>query len=144
MIALLTATLTSCSSILYRAPEVRLADAELGEISVFSTEVIVTVRLRNPNNYSMHITGARYNLLPNGLDIGQGSTHQPRDILPFETSLQRVTFHIDNLAMLGNIQKMIETQIFHYQISGDVFLGDGIFSDSLHVSQEGSVSGPGY
>jgi len=46
--------------------------------------------------------------------------------------------------MIGNIQRIVEAQVFHYQISGDIYLGDGVFGSSLHVVQEGNVSAPEY
>jgi len=138
--------LTGCSAMKaanLQAPEIRVRNVTLGNLDLSGLEVLVDLRLRNPNDLTLPITGIEYNLVLDGTRVADGRQAKAVTLPALgEADLQlSMNVNLFKSAMrlvpkLMNPTKPVKSM--HYQVGGSVKL-DWWYLPSLPFSREGDL-----
>ncbi len=99
--------LMGCAGLIIQTPTVSLADIRIVEVGLLEQRFAFKLRIQNPNNMELAITGLSFAVEINGRPFAQGVSSKTVTIPPLEERLLEVTA-VSNLAgMLGQVQEFL-------------------------------------
>jgi LEA14-like dessication related protein len=126
-----------------KAPEVQVRNVSLGRLDLSGLEMLVDLRLRNPNNIALPITGVEYNLMLQNIKVADGRQAESR-ILPAlgETDV-RLGLNLNLLASASQLVPMLlnpqsAPKALNYRVDGSVKL-DWWYMPSIPFNRAGEV-----
>lgn len=120
LVLLPIALLTGCSDLALKKPEVQLASIQAGRTTLLEQELIVTLRVQNPNDKALQAKGLYFDLSSKGKKIASGVSNQPISIPAMGEGLVPLTVHaslVEGLA-LASAALQGDKPGLEYQISG--------------------------
>lgn len=133
-------SLFACTFIRGPKPSLSLVDAQLTEVTLLETTLLLTVRIENEGPHLLRIRGATHRVYLNDIDVGKGTSDQNLEIKEFGTELQKVTVHLSNLSLASKIQSLIEARDFDYRIESTLYSEAGLFDQGVKISNAGRFS----
>lgn len=131
--------LSACSAFQVSPPEVTLVDVNFDQLSLLETNLKAKVRYENENDKDLSISGSVHQLSLNGIDIGKAMSDDSVTVPRLGSATQDLTFHMNNLGLLTKIQRLINSEGFNYKIKSKIYTGRGFGSQTLHVTNDGSL-----
>lgn len=128
-------------------PEVTLADMRVLEMKPLEAVVLLSLRVMNPNDFTLDINGVRCDLEIDGKHFATGIGDKNSEIPAFGTGLVPVTVYASTLKMFSRVLTMIQGMggqqnglaPIRYELTGKILLGGGI-SRSVHFASKGELS----
>lgn len=139
IIILLVIFNAGCSVNKLKNPELSLVNARLTSVAIFETELGFTVRLQNENERPLDIKGAVYRFSLNGQYIGKGFEPDGFTLAPTSSDLRDVKVHLNNLSMIGELQKWLDRPRLDYQIDATFYLEDSMGGGELETRSVGRL-----
>jgi len=132
--------LLACSALTKRpeAPIVSLADIKFSKMGFLEQSFILTLRLKNPNNYSLPLRGLSYGLKLNGQDFAEGASASKVTIAPYGEETIDVDVATNFFSIFKQLKGLAGEEPLKYSLSGKVGLVNKAFK--LPFSREGEVS----
>ncbi len=133
LILFIPLAIASCATIApkWDPPHVSLAGLEIKELGLFEQRFVLRLRMQNPNNATLPISGMNYKLFINDQLFARGVSNQSLKIQPFE----EVTVDVEStstlsslLEQLGGLGKQSGPQ-FKYRLEGNV----GVLNSSIKI-----------
>lgn len=124
-------------------PEVSLVNiTPTDEMTLFEQRYDVSLRIQNPNNQSLPVSGLRYNLALNGKDFARGVSHDDVDVPALGDAITHVMVSSGPLDWLNQINQMQSHPDLRpsYKVSGTIYLG-GYGARSLPFEKSGTLGG---
>ncbi len=126
VILLLVSLASGCAGLsAYREPpRVSLVSIQPKEVGVLEQRYALQLRILNPNDEALPVTGMQYTLQINGREFAYGVSRQPVSIPPYGEALLDVDVVSNLLGMLQQLQEMnAEThESLKYRLTGSIRL----------------------
>lgn len=141
--------LLSCTSAGMRvqSPYITLASVEVNDITPFEQHYQVRMRIQNPNDFDMPVTGMSYELYINDRRFARGVSDVSILVPRFGEAVVTVSMVSD----LGNVLDSFKTResragkgynVFRYRLTGSLRLADRPLTDLFRTSAPPSGSVP--
>jgi len=150
VILLLVSLTSGCAGLsAYREPpRVSLVSIQPKEVGVLEQRYALQLRILNPNDEAIPVTGMQYTLQINGREFAYGVSRQPVSIPPYGEALLDVDVVSNLLGMLQQLQEMsAEThESLKYRLTGSIRLENSSrklpfdYSGELHYLPAGSTA----
>lgn len=140
IVLILLAGLTGCSALTNRpeAPIVSLADIKFSKMGLLEQRFIMTLRLKNPNDYSLPLRGLNYGLKINGHEFAEGVSASKVTIAPYGEETIDVDVVSSFLSIFKHLKGLSGKKPLKYSLSGKVSLVNKAFK--LPFSREGEFA----
>ncbi|MBW2127745.1 MAG: LEA type 2 family protein [Deltaproteobacteria bacterium] len=125
-------------------PRVSLVDIEVKEAKALETVYLLLVRVINPNDLELAITGMHCDLEINGTRLASGVTDTKRTIPPFGTAVVPIQVYSSVVEMLYSLLSLQNREKVQYVIKGRLRIQGGTLMPSVipfQVSGEFSLRG---
>jgi LEA14-like dessication related protein len=120
LVLLSISILAGCSGLSMKKPDVQVASIQPGRTTLLEQELIVTLRVQNPNDKPLEAKGLYFELSSNGKKIATGVSNQPISIPAMGEGQLPLTVHasiIDGLS-LASAALQEDKPALQYQITG--------------------------
>lgn len=139
LISLLLFVLASCSTFQGTPPSVRLVDVEMGDVTLFETNLLVKTRIQNESDRTLRLSGTVHKLSLNGVDLGRAVNKESLTIPPLDSRVQQSVFRISNMSVLTRIQRLVEQQALDYSLDSKLYLSQSPFGGSIDLKESGRL-----
>lgn len=120
-------------------PEVSLADMRPVEAGLFEQKVLVTLRIRNPNDGALPIDGYRFAVELNGQPFATGFSDQRVTVARLSEATTQATATVSTLDVLRQVLAAPLRGGFDYRLTGTAFADTGTGRKSVLFQQEGRL-----
>lgn len=142
---ILLTTTAGCASwfIKGEAPEVLVTNVTPLESTPFEQRLKVDLRVRNPNDYDLQVTGLDFRLELNGKRLARGLGNKEFTVPRLSDAVVSVETSTSTLDVVRQILGLRETQQLAYGITGVLHLKDGRlpFDNTGVLVEKGGLSG---
>lgn len=141
---LVVIALTGCASPLtsdFERPEFRLAGIGLGRPGLFEQELILSLRIDNPNDYEIAVDRVSFDLEVNGEHFGSGRSTQKFELPALGEATVPVSVDVPTKDFFQRVMRLGAEGRFDYRLTGEAEL-DHWFLSRLPFEREGSLSMP--
>ena len=122
-------------------PEVVLVDIVPQRLTLFEQQLRVDVRIRNPTNAPLAVTGLKFNLDLNGIRLLQGLSNQSIEVPRLGEAVVSSRASTTTLSLIRQAVSLNPDKPFEYKMEGTVFL-EGIFQPRVTFKSEGKIDLP--
>ncbi len=136
---------TSCATLLFQAepPEVLVSNVTPLGGTLFEQRVQVDLRVRNPNDFDLDVTGLDFTLQLNNKKLARGLASQAVTIPRLGDAILTVETTTSTLDVLGQLLNLASGEALTYQIQGILHLqdiplpfdNDGVLLDTSKLQQ---------
>lgn len=140
----LLVALGACASPLtseFERPEVRLAGIGMGRPGLFEQELILSLRIDNPNDYEIAVQRVSFDLEVNDEHFASGRSTQNFELPALGEATVPVSVDVPTRDFLERLMGLGAEGRFDYRLSGTAEL-DHWLLDELPFEREGSLSVP--
>lgn len=125
------------------APEVRVRNVQLGRLDLSGLELIVDLRLRNPNDLALPVTGVEYNLTLQGVKVADGRQAKSVTLPALGEADMRLGLNVNLLTTAAHLLPLLMNpasapKTLSYKVDGNVKL-DWWYMPSIGFNREGEV-----
>jgi LEA14-like dessication related protein len=120
------------------APIVSLADIKFSRMGFLEQGFTLTLRLKNPNNFSLPLRGLNYVVKLNGQNFAKGVSTSRVTIAPYKEATVNVDVVSNLLGLFKPLTRLSSGESLKYSLSGNVGVVNKAFK--LPFSQEGEVT----
>ena len=105
-------------------PEVYLSDIAPVEIGLFEQRLRVELRILNPNDFALEVTGLDFQLDVNGIQLARGLSNEEITVPRLGESIVSVMTSTTVLDIVRQIENLSQQQEMSYEIRGRLHLGN--------------------
>jgi len=121
-------------------PDVTLIDLKPLDVSLFEQRMVVTLRIRNPNDTAMALDGMRFSLEVNGLSFAKGSSDRSVTVPRLNEATIEAIADIATTDLLRQAVAAPDAKGVAYRVKGVLFLA-GLGHRSVPFDQQGDFNG---
>jgi LEA14-like dessication related protein len=126
----------------YEPPTIRVTGITPLEMSLFEQQYRLMMRIQNPNNKTLKITGMRYKLILNGEIFARGVSNHQYDLPALGEKNVEMSVSTGALEWLNQIKALQgQNEALAYDLIGTFYL-DGPLGRSLDFRNQGSIGAP--
>ena len=124
-------------------PEVQVTNIIPLDATAFEQRMKVDLRISNPNDFDLHVTGMDFKLDVNGKRLARGLSNKELTVPRLATAVTAVETSTSTLDLIRQAFGMTQKQDFAYTITGVLHLRDGKlpFDTSGTVLEKGQLPG---
>jgi LEA14-like dessication related protein len=139
------AALSGCASWFVKGemPDVLVANITPLDSTPFEQRLKIDLRIRNPNDYELHVTGMDIKLELNGKRLARGLGNQAFTVPRLSDSVVTIETTTSTLDVVRQVLGLRKVQALNYEISGVLHVKDGRlpFENSGVLVEKGELSG---
>lgn len=139
------ATLSGCAFWFLKGeiPEVLITNITPLDSTPFEQRLKIDLRVRNPNDYELHVTGMDIRLDLNGTRLARGFGNQAFTVPRLSDSVVTIETTTSTLDVVRQILGLRKVQALSYEVNGVLYLTDGRlpFENSGVLVGKGELSG---
>ncbi len=120
-------SLLGCAGTLHsevEPPEVYLSDIAPVEIGLFEQRLRVELRILNPNDFALEVTGLDFQLDVNGIQLARGLSNEEITVPRLGESIVSVMTSTTVIDIVRQIENLSQQQEMSYEIRGRFHLGN--------------------
>lgn len=150
LLGILLMLLSGCAGVIadIESPKVSLADIQIREIRALEASFLVKLRVTNPNDRSLEITGLACELELENKQFASGLQGQGRTIAPYSSELVEVHLYASMLEMFSSLLELLQyggqggevDEKISYGLSGHVNISSGKLSRKLPFQSSGELN----
>ena len=124
-------------------PEVLVTNVTPLETTAFEQRLQVDLRIRNPNDFDLLVTGIDFTLTLNGKRLARGLSNKDITVSRLSDAVVSVQTSTSTFDMVRQLLSFSQTQDLSYDITGLLHLKDGRlpFDNSGILLEKGQISG---
>lgn len=114
-------TLTSCSNGIKgvaEAPKVSVYGVRMGDLSFTQGNMIIALRVKNPNSFSLPLRGLDYGLSVNNIKIASGNVTKNLTITGHEDRVIEIPVNFKPSLLIQAVPNLIKSRKLTYDLSG--------------------------
>lgn len=115
--------LTGCSSNglkgIAESPDVKVEGVRLAKLSFTSADAILSLRIRNPNSFTIPLRGLDYALALNNVSVAQGSLQQNLSVAARQTRRVEIPVSFKLIELIQTVPSIVRSRNFTYQLKGN-------------------------
>ena len=121
---LISFVLTGCASVLHQTepPEVLVTDVKPLDSTIFEQHLQVDLRVRNPNDFDLQVTGLDFTLDLNGKRLARGLTSQTLTIPRLGDAVMAVKTSTSTMDVVRQLFNLGQDQNVSYHLKGVLHL----------------------
>jgi LEA14-like dessication related protein len=139
LIGLSALCISGCSTHGMIEPEVSLVNVRFSDVTLLSTEGVFTIQVDNDNNRDLKLGSAVHKIYLNGDYVGKGYAKDALYLPALSSSTQKVQVKFNNLALIGRVHSLIESEKLDYRIESRFYIDRGFGDSSITSIKEGSL-----
>jgi LEA14-like dessication related protein len=128
-------------------PQVTLVDMQLLEVKPLEAVFQISLRVMNPNDFSLDLKGVSCKLNIDGTHFATGIGDKYQEIPAFGTDIVPLTVYVSTLKMFSSVLALVQDmdgtqdamQPIHYELAGKIRLG-GAIGMSVPFTSKGELS----
>jgi len=115
--------LGGCAELRLKAPSVTLADIEVVDAGLLEQRFVFKLRVQNPNDREIAITGLRFNVEINGKPFAKGVSNKPITIPRLDERILEVSAVSSLYSLFSQVRELIygKHEALTYRIKGTLF-----------------------
>lgn len=121
-----------------QAPTIALQNVVFQKSQGFMQHLEVQLIVSNPNDFSIPLTGLKFDLKVNGLDFAQGLSNQHVEIPRLGRAVVPVDVTVSVLALMKQIQAAQKRKDLEYRVKGTAFL-DQVLLPKIDFDRQGKI-----
>jgi LEA14-like dessication related protein len=125
----------------FERPEVRLAGVGLGQPGLFEQELILSLRLENPNDYDIAVEQLSFDLEVNGEHFTDGRTTQNFTLPALGEATVPVSVDVPTKDFLERAMRLGSEGRFDYRLTGEAEL-DHVLAQTVPFEWQGRLELP--
>lgn len=102
---------------------VRISNVRLGSVGLLSQELLIDLRVGNPNAVALPLRGLTFELDINGRHFASGLGYAAIDVAPLSHAVVPVRGNTDVLGIIRQIMTLAESGRLSYRIHGKAYIG---------------------
>ena len=110
---------SSCASIIQK-PEISINDVDLGYVSFRESSATFTLNVRNPNGFTIALSGIEYALSLNGVSVAEGENADKIKIAANSEETIEIPIRLNVGEMLKMIPTFLRERQVKYELDGKV------------------------
>lgn len=132
---------TSCASVEHiESPSIQLTNLGVGKPGLLAQEVLVDLRVGNPNDFDVPLSGLTLRLDINGQRFAEGLS-DAHVILPrLSFTDMEVRGNVDTLSLLRQLLTLQQSDRISYRLSGIAYVGGGLDRRRVPYERSGELS----
>ncbi len=140
--AALIALLSGCAGLALERPlQIQLVDVAPLDLTLLEQRLRVIVRIQNPNNQPVAISGLRFSLSLNGVLLLEAVSNRAVEVPRLGEAVTSVLASTTTLALIRHALEIDPDKPIQYRLGGTVFLQD-IFGSRIPFKNEGRINLP--
>jgi LEA14-like dessication related protein len=133
--------LTACASVEDALPPtVQIANVRLASAGLLSQELLIDLRVGNPNDFTLPLRGLTFELDVNGRHFASGLGYAAVDLPRLGYATVPVKGTTDMLGIIGQILALGETDRLSYRIHGRAYIGGLGRNQAVPYERSGELS----
>jgi len=133
--------MASCASMeQVEAPSVQLANVTLGKPGLLAQEILVDLRVGNPNDFDLPLSGLTLRLDVNGQQFAEGLSDESVTVPRLSFTDVTVKGTVDTLSILRQMFAMQQSDRVTYKLSGLAYVGGALNRRRLPYERSGELS----
>ncbi len=137
LLIILALLLSSCFAYQPK-PEVNLVDVQFLESTLFETNLQVKIRIINPRNNDLEITGSQHQITINDINLGRALSKNQILVPALGEATDLVTLRVSNLKLMTRLEKLISSKDFTYKIDSSFYTNQMLGLGTIRSSTEGT------
>ncbi len=135
---ILTILLTSCSTILAK-PDVNIIDVQFQESTLLETNLQIKIRIINPGNKTIVISGSKHNVKINDYGLGKAQSSNRIELPPLGEVTDTLILRMSNLKLMTKLERLINSNNFTYEIDSTFYTNQLFGLGTMNTVAKGSV-----
>ena len=132
---------TACATVDdVKSPIVNLVDMRMGQTGLLNQELILTLRVGNPNDFAIPLEGLALEIDVNGRKLADGLSDDTVTLPRLGFANVEVTATASTLSILRELLSLGETASLDYGISGTAYVGTPFGRRAVPYDQTGKFS----
>lgn len=121
-------------------PSIDLANLRLGSAGLLSQELELDIRIGNPNDFSIPLSGLAFTLEVNGLPFAEGLSNNSVTVPRLGYANTQVTGNTNTLSLLRQLMTLGNSDRIDYRLFGTAYVGRLGQNDGMPFERKGSLS----
>lgn len=123
-----------------RQPTVSLVDLAIGRPGLLNQELVLTLRVGNPNDFAIPLEGLALTLEVNGRDLAEGLSDEQVSLPRLGYAEVTVQATASTLSILRELISLGEKEQIDYRISGTAYVGTPFGRRAVPYERNGALS----
>ena len=121
-------------------PSINLTNLQLGLPGLLSQELKLSVRIGNPNDFDIPLTGLSFNLEVNGQPFAEGLSNESVTVPRLGYANLEVDGNASTLSLIMQFMTLGQRDKIDYRLFGRAHVGHLGFKDAVPFERKGSLS----
>ncbi len=121
-------------------PSIDIASLRLGSTGLLSQELKLEIKIGNPNDFAIPLTGLAFKLEVNGRPFAEGLSNNSVTVPRLGYANMQVTGHTNTLSLIQQLMTVGNSDKIHYRLFGTAHVGRLGQSDAMPFERKGSLS----
>lgn len=123
-----------------KPPTIDLVNLSLVSTGLLSQELRLDIKIGNPNDFAIPLSGLSFNLDVNGQPFADGLSNQSVTVPRLSYATVPVTGNTNTLSLLRQLMTLGNSDRIDYRLSGTAYIKQFGQSDSVPFERKGSLS----
>ena len=123
-----------------RPPTVDLANLRLGSTGLLSQQFNLDLKIGNPNDFSIPVTGLAFQLEVNGQPFADGLSNTSVTVPRLGYAMMPVEGNTNTMNLIRQIMTLGERDRIDYRLFGTAYIGRLVENDAVPFEKRGSLS----
>ena len=133
--------LTGCAAVNdAKPPSIRLSNLQIGTAGLLSQELLLDIRIGNPNNFSLPLNGLTFQLDVNGRPFAEGLSNEAIEVPRLGYASVSATGTADTLSILRQLLSISTSDRITYRLHGTAYLGGVGHNRAVPYDRRGEIS----
>lgn len=121
-------------------PSIDLANLSLGSTGLLSQELKLDIKIGNPNDFAIPLTGLAFKLEVNGRPFADGLSNNSVTVPRLGYATMQVTGNTNTLSLIRQLMTLGNSDRIDYRLFGTAYGGRLGQSDAMPFDRKGSLS----
>lgn len=133
--------LTGCAGVDdAKPPSIQLSNLQLGDGGLLNQELLIEIRIGNPNNFDLPLTGLTFALEVNGQPFAEGLSNATVTVPRLGYASVPVTGNTNILSIFRQLMFLGKTDRISYRLHGTAYVGRLGINQSVPYERKGELS----
>lgn len=123
-----------------KPPSIDLANLQMGSAGLLSQELKLRIKIGNPNDFAIPLSGLSFKLEVNGLPFAEGLSNESVTVPRLSYADTRVTGNTNTLTLLRQLMTLGNNDKIDYRLHGTAYVGRLGQNDAIPFERKGTLS----
>ena len=124
----------------FQPPSIDIANLKLASTGLFSQELLMDLRIGNPNDFAIPLNGLSFKLDVNGLPFAEGLSNYSVTVPRLSYATVQVNGTTNTLSLMRQLMSLGSSEKIDYRLHGTAHIGHLGQKDTVPFERNGSLS----